>query len=211
MLSPISFTSRYRITNNNGENIDPNAVHYGFNHAPEKLQSNITGIVNGDNLECQVPDYLDLELENFCASRGIKLIKRTEGTEPKTEDLLKPESIKSRIKEASEGFEKVEINTKKLKELERINSTYSNLRYCEDRYYYLHKDKINEMLKSGDDIPASTLYIYKVPNTNHYSVDFFGKDHDQYVYFALKDLGMKKVPVYVNEETKEACKILGLI
>ena len=87
------------------------------------------------------------------------------------------------------------------------------------------------MLKKGEDIPVSTLYRAQ----NGYSdedfinyVDFCGADllipnqificfaqntnvPDHCMYFALKELGMKKIPVYVNEQTKVLCEKLGLL
>ena len=85
------------------------------------------------------------------------------------------------------------------------------------------------MLRSGDEIPATTLTIHDPSgnedlrryvnrfgadrlNNEQIFIDFNQKtdDPDHCVYFALRDMGIDKIPVYVDSQSYEAGSILGL-
>ena len=175
-----------------------------------------------------VPDSMDLDVEMYCANRGIKYKKITTG------DLLQLESIKSRIEKAPAGYHKVYVDADKLEELSTNQS--SNLDYCREMYNKHFSDEVDTIIKSGDKILATTLFIN--PEEGYFEfgkgnkhlkkyVETFGverlnKDQiglyfaqrtnqpDHCTYFALRDLGMGKIPVYVNNQNLETGKILGL-
>ena len=87
------------------------------------------------------------------------------------------------------------------------------------------------MLKSGNDIQTSTIYITsngsQVEDTldyiSKYGADNLNKDQiiidfaqrtsdpDHCVFFALKDAGFENIPVYVNDDTYKLANALGLI
>ncbi len=105
----------------------------------------------------------------------------------------------------------------------------SNLDHCRSDYDKYYSDSVDTMLRNGDDIPATTLIIQDPSGNNALRryVDTFGVEHlnneqifvnfnqktdnpDHCVYFALKDMGINKIPVYADSQTLEAGHILGL-
>lgn len=169
------------------------------------------------------PDSRDTSIESYCALHGIEYKKL------ETKDIMSLKSVKSRIAEPKNGMKLVEVDAEKLERLARKQDT--NLLHCELDYNYYFKSMLENMLKKGDEVPVSTLYI--APNglndeefINY--VDYVGPDllnsnqlficlaqnpdnPEHCMYFALKELGMKRIPVYVNEQTKVLCEKLGLL
>ena len=168
-----------------------------------------------------VPDYMDFDIETFCANNAISYKKYD------TKDLLNPKSLISRIEDAPGGYKKVYIDNKKLEKLSE--NQYNNFAHCKNDYEKYYSDSVNVMLRSGDKIPASSLAIYNLSGNQDlkYYVESFGADNlnkeqliigfnqktddpDHCIYFALKDMGFDNIPVYVDDETYEAGRILGL-
>ena len=233
MVSSISFNGTYKVDNVQNNN----AAFYRFkDYAQDKEYEGSAVTDSKDKLIVKegsqdidfqaeqtliVPDYMDYDVETFCANNGIKYTKH------KTQDLLKPASIALRIADAPNGYRKVNVNSEKLEEL--IQGQISNIDYCEEQYDDYFQKSVDDMLKSGDKFPATTLYIraqngnddlrrfinrYGVENLNNrqISADFGQRTSkpDHCLYFALRDLGFEKVPVYVDNEAYEAGSILGL-
>jgi len=241
MVSAISFTGTYKVNFNN--NNPDNFLKFQEYALDKEMREGVKTILkdrivkNGDgenfNYEAErtliVPDNMDIDVETFCANNGISFQKL------ETNDLLNPKNVVDRIQEPPKGFTKVDIDVEKLEDL--IETQNSNLEHCESDYEKYYYDSLDTMLRSGDKIPASTLYIN--PNNGYIGfrkegneilkryVNMFGvrglndkqvglfftqrtKNPDHCVYFALKDMGLKKVPIYVNEQSYEAGKILKL-
>jgi len=232
MISPVSFTSTYRA--NNKDNFSHEYLQFR-QYAAER--ENLDGVTVGfeDKNETSypynysstttmvVPDTMDKLVEIFCRARGINVSKY------KTEDLINPKTIAKRIKPAKRGMQKVNVNVEKLEDL--IQNQKGNFNYCENIYenenYFSRK--IDYMLKNGNPIQTSTLYITpssSVKDTVNY-INRFGAnnlnegqlffdfnqttdDPDHCMYFALRDLGMKNVPVYVNPDTYAIGNALGI-
>lgn len=168
-----------------------------------------------------VPDSMDSDIETFCANNGISYRKY------ETPDLLNPQSVISRIDYAPDGYRKVHVDAKKLEELAKKQD--SNLEHCRSDYDKYYSDKVDTMLRCGDKIPATTLVIQNHSgnedlrryinrfgvnnlNENQLFIDFNQKTNnpDHCVYFAFKDMGINKIPIYVDNQSFEAGHILGL-
>ena len=171
-----------------------------------------------------VPDSMDNEIEMFCANRGIQFKKIN------TKEVMQPEAVLGRIKEAPKGMRKVKVDVKKLFELSK--NQHQNIAHCEKDYYTAYYDKVDFMLKTKDEIPATTLWIspyaasvdstidyierYGVEGLNKEQlfVEFNQADYDvpdHCMFFALKNMGIKEVPVYVNKETYRLANALGIL
>lgn len=169
-----------------------------------------------------VPEYMDSEVEAYCKNRGIEFKKLT------SYKLMDLDSIEKRIKKAPNDMVKTTVDVEKLEKL-LINQD-SNLEHCERDFNNFYTKKVDLMLKSGDKFPTTTLHI--VPNFSSIEdtleyIEKFGKENlnddmisilfsqqtnepDNCVYFALKDLGMDKIPVYVNKDSYAIGNALGL-
>lgn len=231
MVSSVSFTGTYKVNNQNPKTFSK-FQNYALNKGLEDgvktiLKDRIIKRGNHGSFDYMaeqtliVPDYMDVDVENFCANNGISYKKYD------TKDLLNPKTITSRIACAPEEYKKVNVDVKKLEELAKNQS--SNLEHCRSDYDKYYSDSVDTMLRSGDDIPATTLRILDPSGNNDLRryVDTFGVEHlndeqifidfsqktdnpDHCVYFALKDMGIDKIPVYVDSQTLEAGHILGL-
>lgn len=169
------------------------------------------------------PDDRDNKIEAYCAARGISYSKY------ETKDLMQSEAIRQRIAPAEEGYQKVEINVDKLEKL--LQKFDFNFKHCESEYNRYYKDATEMMLRKASDVPVSTLWIipmnsgieglikyiesYGAENLNdgQISIQLSQKtdDPDQCIYFALKEMGMKKIPVYIPNEFYEVYEKLGLL
>ena len=237
MISPISFSSTYKVNNE-----DPKAFSEFQKYALNKeykdgvrtfLKDRATRKGMDFKYKAEqtliVPDSMDCDVETFCANNGIEYKKYTK------------EDLTGIIKEAPKGLETVFVDADKLEEL--IKSQMTNIPECEAIYYDNGKyggtnyyNQINEMINNGEKIPATTLMINpdgdhlnfeegnkklkKFVNSfenhrlykNQITIKFMNRTNfpDHCVYFALRNLGLDKIPVYVSEQTGEAGRILGL-
>ena len=219
MVSSISFTSTYKVNNRNIRQFS-DFQNYVCTKESERgvkaiLKDEIIKGKSGTDYRAQqtliVPDYMDLSVEMYCMCKNIKYKKYY------TQDLLNPKKIKSRIMEAPEGFRKVNVDVEKLEELAKNQN--SNLDHCRSDYNKHYSDGVDTMIKSGDEFPATTLHInsgsdnedlrryvkkFGVKNLNdgQIFIDFDQRTNnpDHCVYFALKDMGMEKVHVYVDNK-----------
>lgn len=170
-----------------------------------------------------VPSAQDSSVETFCLYHGINYSKMT------NKELLSFEKIKDRIIRPKAGMRIANINAKKLEEISKNQN--SNYDHCKKDYERYFANDVDYILKSGGSIPATSLYINtngaSIEDTLHYidaygaenlnpeqlSIDFCQRtdDPDQCVYFGLRDLGMKHIPVCVDDNTYKLCEALGLI
>lgn len=225
MISQISFGSTYKVKYTSSDKKSDFEKFSKFGEYPVTEGSSM--ILKDKFKNCDysaertlvVPESQDKNVEDYCKKYGIKFEKLTK------EDLLNENNVRSRIENAPKGYEKVNLNVEKFEEL--VNSAEeSNVKGCEEDYNKYYKEEMDLMLKSGDTFPTSTLFID--PNLNDdfdRYVSLYGtkslkpdisfaqitpNHHEHCMYFALRDLGMKKVPVYVKKESIHIGKKLGL-
>lgn len=169
-----------------------------------------------------VPDHKDSIIEAYLANKGIQYSKL------ETKDLLSEDRVLSRIARAPEDMKRVLVNPKKFEEF--ASTQDNNLDHCEEVYNNYYKKDVDLMLKSGDKIPATTLYIQPLAgdiddileytenfgpdrlNTNQVSFTFnqLTDSPDHCSYFGMKEIGMDKIPVYVDEDSYKIGKALEL-
>lgn len=230
MISPVSFSGTFKVSNKVQKSFDFFMDYALLQENKEGVQVKLHDSMNSKSpynykaqLSLIVPDSMDADVEMYCLSRGIKFKKY------ETADLLNIEKIQSRVLDAPEGFKKVYVDTEKLEEL--AENQESNLEHCRNDYNKYYKQNAEFMLRDGGKISVPELKItplynsgtdglvryietYGIENLNkgqimlslHRSTD----EPDYCLYFALKDLGMKKIPVYADDETYKAGSALGL-
>lgn len=170
-----------------------------------------------------VPQYLDGDVEAYCKQNGIRFEKTF------AHELLNCNAVSKRIEKAPEGFIKVNIEPYKL--LELTETQKGNIKYCKNDYYNFFDDEIEFAILSGDEFPTTTLRIEadKISNKElQEHLEAFGKnslDEDMIridfvrkrafpdigVFFALRNIGMDKVPVYMDKNTFMIASALDLI
>jgi len=165
MLSPISFSGTFKVTNqypntNSKLNMFKNfaqtiyKTNNGVNVVSKKeiIQKSYEGPLEPRYEETLiVPDKLDKDIEQFCTERGIKFEKLY------THDLLDSRKISKRIKEAPKGYRKVEVDSKKLEEFAK--SQKNNIQTCKSYYDCCCKDSVDAMLREGSDFGTTILRI----------------------------------------------------
>ncbi len=230
MNNIVSFGSTYKVSNQNNKNF------VGFQQlCVDKRMNEGVAVDFKDSMSSKppynysvtytmvAPDDMDNEIETYCANNGIQFTKLT------NKELLSPSRIDSSIAAPEKDYKLVKINAKKVEELAKTQET--NLEHCEKDYKQYYDKQVDFMLKSGNDIQTSTLYINpngsQVEDTldyiSKYGADNLNKDQiiidfaqrtsdpDHCVFFALKDAGFENIPVYVNDDTYKLANALGLI
>jgi len=211
MLSPISFTSTYKV-NNQRPNTD-NKVNI-FKKFAQKESRTVFGaytVSRQETIRKSYPgntdtkreetlivfDDYDKDVEEFCKSYGIKFEKLY------THDLLDARKVKLRIQDAPRGYQKVDVDSAKLEEF--IKTEQSNIPSLEKDYCNGLNIITRIDLLEGSNIPATTLRITppELYSNDSRTVDFVKTDDntDCYTYFALKDTGLNKIPMYVDNIT----------
>ena len=227
MISKISFGSKFTVDSN--KNSRANFIkfqEYTLTRALEPdTKIKITTEQDNNHPECNrgycmlnVPNYMDNEVENYCKINGIEFSVQTDN------------SLMRRIIRPNDGKRIVRINPRKLKKL--INRHVSNIGHCERMYEKYYEDETDKIVRSGMRFPTTTLYLKYINdsgtvedfkdyiskygksglNRDSLIVDFDQRttEPDHCIYFALRDLGVKNIPVYVNDETYEIGHALGL-
>lgn len=235
MISPVSFGSTYKVSANSKDSINQQLGHEKLiqycdkNQIPYEETSTCTTIKPYGSTRYKTattivsPFSQDKGIETFCANMGINFHKYETGK------IMNPENIEARVEDAPQGFRTAKINPQKLEEL-LMSQKNNNLAHCKSDYNKYFQDKLDFMLKSGNEIPATTLYITPWStkeealdyiknwgssnlNDDSISVDFNQRtdDPDHCMYFAMKNAGMTSIPVYVNNDTYELGKALGIL
>lgn len=150
-----------------------------------------------------VPDKLDADIESILASKGIKFSKLT------TKEALDPENIKNRI-QLSELDKRhncflVDINTKAMDKLFKENG----LAYIEpngtngigERY-----KRVGEFLRTGKNIDATRVVLGEKAGKLTASI-LDGRHRFAY----MRDLGMKEIPLSMDEDSYNLAIKHGLI
>lgn len=224
MISNISFGSTYKVNATGNDSLRQRQGYNDFVEFCDKHQFQYaedidTKITQPDGkLTCAtqatliVPDRFDRMIDAFLISKGIDFKRYI------THSLMQPKTINNRVKPAPQNMLTAYINVKKLEEL--LKAQNNNFGHCKSDYNKYYRDRLDFMIKSGDEIPASTLYItpwngtkdaldymekYGSENLNKNSISFdlnqTTDSPDHCMYFAMKDAGMTAVPVYVDKDT----------
>ena len=219
MGSNISFGSTFKVFNDNN-NYEKLAKFQNYSDGKkaydeaqvsfrDKIESNSQNKYSAV-ITMVVPDSVDSEVEHYCTYHGIEFTKK------ENREILNHEEIKKRIDNPKEGMHLVEVNSSKLENLAKTHD--SNLEHCKNCYDKYYNEKVDFMIKSGDSIPATSLYLVtpditsSVKDSNNLFIDFNQETDmpDHCMYFGLKDAGMETIPMYVNDETLALGSELGL-
>lgn len=232
MISKISFGSTYKVSSKDN---DFNSFLDYKNFAFDKTLENKGYLEQKDRLESKypyeyvvdttfvAPNSLDDSIEMFCANKGIKYTKFSPS--------MTPEGIAYRIDAPTGWMQKSRVNVAGLEKLLQRQS--SNIDCCEEDYNDYFKKDVDIMLKKGDKLPATTFVIRNQSGagTTEDAVNYikrFGADRlndnqlfigfdqrtddpDHCVFFALRDLGMQDIPVYVDADTQKIGVALGIL
>ena len=232
MISPISFGSTYKL-----QPINDEAKSKGYQQTMAYCQKNQISskeeYIHQYNKQSGqyyfaltstivAPDDKDAKIEKILNNYGINFYKLD------TKELTKPLKIESRIAPPQNGYKIAKINSEKLNEY--LKEQDGNFEHCEKDYKKYYKEDVNFMLKSGDMVIAPTLYItpsgdkesfieyvnifganHLNPNTVFFDLDQRTDNPDHCMYFAMKDAGMKDIPVYLNKDSYDVAKTLGLL
>jgi len=231
-MNPISFGSTYIVSNKNNsyENFSKFANYALDREFVEGVQVRLNDCMSPKypyDYKAQytmvAPNEMDNEIERYCSYMGIEYTKLS------TEELMDVEAIQKRIKKPENGMIRAEINPEKLMELAKRQ--YSNIEHCEKDYNCYFNDTIDYTLKSGKNFPTTTFMIRPAGsiqdellnyidvwgaenlNDNQIFLDFNQQTDlpDHCMFFALRDLGIEKVPVDVDLDTYILCEELGLL
>ena len=219
----VSFGSTYKI--NHSFNLN-NAVSLGDlidKCEQDKIPYNLQYGRNSIMTTIAAADSQDKDVETMCARLGINYKKYS------TDSLMTPQAIMCRVAQPPKGMQMVKIDADKLEKL--IASQHdNNIGHCEKDYKKYYLSDTDFMLKSGDEIPASTLYINPEMGKDNMLeyIKRFGKERinpdsiyinfsqrtdkpDHCVFFAMKDRGMTEIPVYMNQDSYEVANALGIV
>lgn len=210
------------------EFIDPKTTPTYFN--PFKTDKNSQYIPAIDDYAVSqytvvAPDDKDIDIETILANRGIKFEKIS------TENLLDKDVILDRIAPAPKGYVLTAVNSEKLEEL--LEKQNSNCEHCRNDYDNHYKEQTDFLLRSGKELSPQTLSIKylsddSTPESLKAYVDRFGADKlnpdslaiwqeqrgdriDINMYYALKDLGFSRIPVYMDKDSYKNAQTLGLV
>lgn len=232
MISPVSFGSTYKL-----QPINDDAKAKGYQQVMSYCDKN--HISNKEEYTHQynkqsglyyfaltstivAPDNKDEKIEKILNNYGINFYKLD------SKEITKPLKIESRIAPPQEGYKLAKVNSERISEY--LKEQNGNFEHCEKDYNKFYKEDTDFMLKSGDVIIAPTLYITPSDNKDALTeyVNVFGSDNlnpgavffdlgqrsdypDHCMYFAFKDAGMKNIPVYLDKDSYDVAKVLGLL
>lgn len=219
-LSSTPFTSTYKFKYeaNNG-------VNSGSNHVKVDefaFKNNIQYNINYNDVDCskpngseqyatgilKAPDYKDMDVEKFCKLNGIQFEKTP------SSPLVSQKAVLSRCVLPQEaGNKKIAfLDVEKFEDASSL-SPFGNVEACEDLYVSQCASQIHDVISSGEDIVVPELYINE-PSSGRLPASFVfnqtDKEPNQCLYFAMKNIGMTKVPVAVDRHTYEVGCEMGL-
>ena len=233
MISPVSFGSIYRINTNNNSNPNQKFFCNKVSDYCEQRKIPYTEISNYDisyparnekfykRTTVFAPDKKDNDFESYLAGHGIEYKKYSQ------EEVLQPSWVMSRVERAPEDFRTVVIDSEKLENI-LICQEDNNFGTTKSLYKKAARKEALGMLKSLNKFPASTLYIttWENPDDTRNKIKSSGKVEndsivfnfekttdkpDNLIYFAMKEAGMKDIPVYMDEESYKTAQALGIV
>jgi hypothetical protein len=233
MLTPVSFGSIYRINTNEKSNPNQQFFSQEVGKYCEERRIPYTEISQYESnypirqqkfttkTTIFAPDKKDNDLEIYLAAHGIKFVKHTQ------EEVFKPSSVISRVERAPEDYRTVIIDSEKLENVlicQEDNNFYST----KSLYKKGDRKEALSMLKSLNKFPASTLHIttWYNPEETREKIKSSGKVQndsivfnfekttekpDNLMYFAMKEAGLKDIPVYMDDESYKTAQALGIV
>lgn len=240
MISPISFHGTYKVYNRENEGIqdyfelmnrcEMSGIKTRMDFSDYSKEASIPTVEGKEVISTTTivaPDAFDKHIEIFCKNAGIKFTRLNQ------KELLRPENIIGRTtkpKRNDETTKIVLVDAQKLDELSK-KQTIGNFHHVEKDYENYFKQDADFSVKSGDEIIVPTLVLssdtaggikgaieyvenFGAENLNDNSIFIdliqMTDDPDHCTYFALKNIGMKKIPVCVDEKTFELGDKMGL-
>ena len=218
MISPVSFGSTYKMSlDANSKNIINYYATLEFCDSQE-----IPCIDNYEGRYCTMvsPDSKDKYLETYMANKGIEFVKLDPAK------LMDPRMINARVMRAPKDMHKVMIDAEKFDKL--AQNTGFNYEHCKSDYDKYYKEILETQLKSGEPISATSVYFTPQGLITDMVIEEDGADkldkcylsttfnmshntEDSSMYFAMKDAGMKEIPVYMNRESLELARKIGIL
>lgn len=169
----------------------------------------------GYEISAVVPSEDDEKVENISNKLGISFAKT------KTVSMTL-DKLMEKIEPAPDGKKLVLIDRDKLDYM--IGSSLDeDTNISGFGYVFANAEEVNEMLAGNSKIPVTTLSIRPSSNSvNGYTFNFVPQktSPDDCIYYALKAMGLKKIPMYVDtatdknsyeNSTEYYCRRLGLI
>ncbi len=223
MISPISFGSIYKVQSScqsletKQDNVTQ-LVDYCYNNGVEtidvmdpKRKEVITTIYS--------PDDFDEKLESYCAVNGIKYNKCD------TVAYKNIKNIEDRVDKPRYGYETVYVEPEKFDEYLYLPG--GNAAKCEDDYKRRFKEQCDNEALYAKKVSPSTVKVYFLREGLAKLAKMYGDDYkkemtivkiddslgnnNQCMYFALRDCGCDKVPIFVDGDTKSFLTILGVL
>lgn len=161
-------------------------------------------------------------LEEFCAQKGI-FFQKSESQKINLTEVLK------KIKPPKNNMMLAYVNAKALEKI--ADSQFSNIEDCSNDYINNYYERINKMLAGDEEIPATTLCLLPSSSSQEELLTYIAQNGayalqdrqlitefdqrtyqpDHCMYFALRNLGMKYIPVYVDGDTYDIGMELGIL
>ena len=234
-MKPVSFGSNFRayVLPNSDKNqrkgmlelinyCQENEIPHELNYSYQKKTGLIQGLDITTVATINAPEEKDVDIETICANRGIKFIKKS------AEDIKDIEGIKKRLK-TPYTKQIIYVDAKRLEEIAK--EQHSNLAECREKYENGSKEIAMDRIESGNPLYLPTLNIAPcassedeaiedlqdygsdfIPPVSYYiDLDRYSKDGNENLFFAMQELGMKNVPVYIEPENYELIKAMDLI
>lgn len=216
--TPFTSTFKFKYEANNGLNSGANQVkvdNFAFknnmNYETE-LQDVDCSIPNSSEVYATgtlyAPDCKDMDVETFCKIHGIQFTKIP------SSPLISQRAVLSRCVLPKDcGDKKMALLDTKKFENAYMTSPFGNIQACEDMYATQYASQIHDVISSGEEITVPELYI-NGPSEGRLPASFVFNQTDNEanhcLYFAMKNIGMTKVPVAVDRHTYEVGCELGL-
>lgn len=229
MTSPICFKGTYifPLSGNSGDKfhkmfdyINKNNSNLQFGYADLDKFDNGCYIGKEKVLNVITSKELDFPIESYCLQNGISFTKISDISliEPLTTLLNTVPSKDKKILTFIDIFQFEKL----------IKSQRTNVYACYEQYSNLHRSRVLGMIKYSDDIQAPTLEI--TPNNmsskealdildgskklqdDFLTVAFTSKslNPDYELYFGYRELGLTKIPVFVDKNTHDIGLKLGI-
>ncbi|MBQ3641846.1 hypothetical protein II906_07995 [bacterium] len=230
MISNVSFGSTYKIYKENNDDSGFNNIQLFSYYLKNSISHTQTIPEKKYTFERKTvhtivaDDSLDKDIEAYCKINCIKYHKL------ETSELLDMFNLRARMKRPDDGRRIALLDSEKFEEL--LTSQKNNISECKEEYEQYQEKSVDFMIKSGEEFPLTSLYISPLLASPKITINMLQKYGRKYIphdyismafvrekdnvpdhctYFGLKDLGYKKIPVYVDKDTYEMGKALEFL